>query len=114
MQALSSRASIYANREFSDAFHDFVSVSSELEPSDRPSAYELLNSHPFIRQFVKKIGSEKAKSQIESVISSFWSRMKDMERESTKTKNIAQETPYNLECAKPEASNYINDIEWVF
>ena len=37
MQALSSRAFLYANREFSDTFHDFVSECSELEPSETKS-----------------------------------------------------------------------------
>merc|ERR1712080_367281 len=116
MQALSSRAFIYANREFSDTFHDFVADSSILEPSERPSAYELLNSHQFIRQFVKKIGGEKAKSQIESTISSFWSSMKDKEQEHTSNpQNITQENSYKFECAPQQSStNYNNDIEWIF
>ena len=115
MQALSNRASIYANREFSDTFHDFVSDASILEPSDRPSADELLTSHPFIRQFVKKNGGDKAKSHIESIISIFWSSMKEEQETASKLQNVTRENTYNFQCTPQKSpTKYLNDIEWIF
>ena len=110
MHALSSRASFYMSRVFSDEFHDFVSDSSILEPAERPSAYDLLNSHPFLRQFVKKVG----KSNYNSILSSFWSNIKEKKTTSNfkiKSVNINPET---FKFAQQIPNEHINDVEWMF
>ena len=113
---MSSRASLYANRVFSDDFHDFVADASVLEPAERPSAYDLLNSHPYIRQFIKKTGGDKLKNQSDSIISSFWSGIKD--KDSTNILLNAtnlNESSCNFDSPENELSKInINDIEWVF
>ena len=113
---MSSRASLYANRVFSDDFHDFVADASVLEPAERPSAYDLLNSHPYIRQFIKKTGGDKLKNQSDSIISSFWSGIKD--KDSTNILLNAtnlNENSCNFDSPENELSKInINDIEWVF
>jgi hypothetical protein len=113
LQALSTRASLYANRIFSETFHDFVSDSSILEPTDRPSAYELLNSHPFIRQLSRKSVGEKLKNHPESNIYAFWLSIKDKQTEQSRHK--APTNVYKLQCGKQESSrNLSNDFEWIF
>ncbi len=49
---------MYAQRQFSDAFHGFVGDCSLLDASSRPSATRLLSSS-FIKQY-KKSGGELA------------------------------------------------------
>ena len=100
----------------SDEFHDFVADSSILEPTERPSAYELLNSHPFIRQFTKKTGGDKAKNQSESMIASFWSGIKNKKSTSVcKIETNLSENSSEYDSAEQELSKFnIGDIEWLF
>ena len=92
-----------------------MSDSSILEPTERPSAYELLNSHPFIRQFIKKVGGEKAKNHSESLISTFWSSIKDNKSaNSIMAQNVTQENSYKFQCGKQQSTNNAGDVDWVF
>ena len=117
MQALSSRASFYTSRVFSDAFHEFVADSSILEPAERPSAYELLNSHPFIRQFVKKCGGDKGKQKSGSILASLWSKVQvGKTTDSFKTDCATATENDNLEDAAHLNSkdNVDDNVEWDF
>ena len=100
---------------FSDDFHDFVADLSIVEPDERPSAYELLNIHPFIRQFIKKTGGDKAKNQSDAIISSFLTSIKDKESPNSFR---AQTYENNDSCngrAEGELPKInINNIEWIF
>ena len=46
LEALNTKASVYANRTFTEQFHEFVDLCS-LEASERPSSKQLL-AHPFL------------------------------------------------------------------
>ena len=100
---------------FSDDFHDFVADMSIVEPDERPSAYELLNIHPFIRQFVKKTGGDKAKNQNDAILSSFLTSIKDKESPNTfraQTNENKDSCIGRIEEELPKIN--INNIEWIF
>ena len=56
LQALKSKASIYARRSFTESFHDFVEYCSILDANERPSAKEFLTSNSFLKLPKKSSG----------------------------------------------------------
>ena len=106
---------MYANRVFSDDFHDFVADSSILEPAERPSAYELLSIHPFIRQFMKKIGGDKSKSQSDSIITAFLTGIKNKESPNTfRAHNHKNDNLCNDSVKQDLPKTDIKNNDWVF
>ena len=88
---------------------------SIVEPDERPSAYELLNIHPFIRQFVKKTGGDKTKNQSDAILSSFLTSIKDKESQNTfraQTNENKDSCIARIEEELPKIN--INNIEWIF
>jgi len=54
LEALQTRSSLYADRAFSDVFHEFVDLCSILDANQRPNAKDLLANHSFLAANNKK------------------------------------------------------------
>ena len=52
LEALDTKASVFANRTFTESFHEFVDLCS-LDASERPSSRDLL-AHPFLSSSAHK------------------------------------------------------------
>ena len=99
-QSLSKNAKSYANRSFTDAFHDFVDQCCLREADSRPSASALL-AHPFIKALKKSSG----------VTLSLSALLSNQDLAAAVETNTTAEDSLTMDF---ESKLLVSDVEWVF